>query len=257
MPPLIQIAQTAADAIAAEAAKQPRPDSEQKADGSPVTRADRASNTSLLAGLNRLSDLPCVSEEEALPPPGQWQHYWLLDPLDGTMEFIDGSDEFTVNIALISDGYPLLGVMHCPALDATLYGGQQLGAWSHSPRSTEPICTSRHDSGHLRILHSRRAKTAGIPGERAKALDYRVTSIPCGSSLKLALLASGKADFYPRLGPTSAWDIAAGQAILEGAGGAVLNLDGPRLAYGNGTDWLNPHFVALGDPDWNWAALIP
>ncbi|MEM5388794.1 3'(2'),5'-bisphosphate nucleotidase CysQ [Paraburkholderia phymatum] len=223
-----------------------------KADASPVTAADEAAENVILAALARhASDIPAISEEQAskgrIPEAGQ--RFWLVDPLDGTKEFISRNGEFTVNIALIERGRPVAGVVFAPALNR-LYAGRELRDGSreafmdangtrHSLR-----CRTVPDEG-LTVVSSRshgdaQALDAFLAGRRVAA------SVNAGSSLKLCLVAAGDADLYPRLGRTMEWDIAAGHAVLNAAGGSVRTLDGSPLLYGKpGLD--NPHFVASGD----------
>lgn len=215
----------------------------QKSDNSPLTQADVAAQQLISAGLARLTpDVPQLSEEAALTPWSlrqQWQRYWLIDPLDGTKEFLQRNGEFTVNIALIEAGAPILGVVYAPALQL-MYSADVVAQQAYcngQPIHTQPTLCS---NGPLRILVSRsHASSADTQG--AGTLH---TLIPLGSSLKFCHIAHGQADLYRRLGPTSEWDTAAGQAILEAAGGAVTTLDGQPLRYNQKPELLNPHFIA-------------
>lgn len=230
-----------------------------KNDESPLTRADMASHDLILKGLKRLTpDLPVLSEESKTVPYDerkQWNKYWLVDPLDGTKEFLNHRDEFTINIALVEKGLPVLGVVHAPALQMTYYATKGGGAYKQI-RSEEPVSikVSDYRSDKLRIVASRLHS-----GEKLKDFlkripdDYVCLSI--GSSLKLCLVAEGSAHLYPRLGPTMEWDTAAAQCIVEEAGGSVTDLTGNALTY-NKPELLNPGFVVCGNPPYPWRKLI-
>lgn len=226
-----------------------------KADGSPVTEADTRAEAIILAQLNALAPaIPTVSEEAASRGliSKTAEHFFLVDPLDGTKEFLSRNGEFTVNIALIEDGRPAMGVVYLPALGALYAGsgagaaraqvaGGRTGAW-HAVRARQP-------SSGLDILASR-----SHMNEETEAFlrHYSVRHmIQAGSSLKFCRIAEGAADLYPRLGRTMQWDTAAGDAVLRAAGGRVVTLDGKPLAYGPGgaDPFANPHFVACGDFD--------
>jgi 3'(2'), 5'-bisphosphate nucleotidase len=226
-----------------------------KADGSPVTAADEAAEAVIREGLLRITPaVPIISEEHAArekpEPMGQRGSYFLVDPLDGTREFIAGRDEYTVNIAVVTDGAPLLGVIALPASGLMWRGIVGLGAdriafadGKSSPPSA--IRTRTPPEGELVILASRshlEARTRAYMGRFPQA-----KLMQCGSSIKFCRLAEGAADLYPRLAPTHDWDIAAGHAILEAAGGQVTAPDGSRLVYGS-ADLLIPEFLASGAP---------
>lgn len=214
----------------------------EKADASPVTAADLAAHHLLVAGLVALDpDIPVLSEEDCAIPLArrqQWRRWWLVDPLDGTKEFIAGSEEFTVNVALVEEGRVLFGVVGQPATGTCYYGGSGLGAW----RDGQPIRV-RETPARLTVVASRRHSSA--EQERLLASLGQVCLTSVGSSLKFCLLAEGRADFYPRLAPTSQWDTAAAQGVLEGAGGLVLEVTGAPLAYPPRDSYLNPGFYAL------------
>jgi 3'(2'), 5'-bisphosphate nucleotidase len=189
------------------------------------------------------------SAEIAFAERSRWQRYWLVDPLDGTKEFVSRNGEFTVNIALIEGHRPVLGVVHIPVADATYSGIPGRGAWREShDRGRLPIGVRRVVRPPLRVVGSR---SHGNPAlETALAALGPSELKPAGSSIKLCMVAEGSADLYPRLGPTSEWDIAAGQAVVEAAGGQVVRLsDGTALRYNTGESLLNPDFLAYGDPD--------
>jgi 3'(2'), 5'-bisphosphate nucleotidase len=224
-----------------------------KADDSPLTQADLRAHRLILAGLEELEPrLPVLSEESSEIPWSErssWQRYWLVDPLDGTKEFVSRNGEFTVNIALIDGHRPALGVVHIPVSDTTYSGIPGDGAWREAnDRGRAAISVRRVARSPLRVVGSR---SHGNPGLQ-QALDALGPHElrPAGSSIKLCLVADGSVDLYPRLGPTSEWDIAAGQAVVEAAGGQVVRLgDGQALRYNAQDGYLNPDFLAYGDPD--------
>lgn len=218
-----------------------------KTDASPVTAADHAAEALILHGLARLTpEIPVISEEAAcagrLPEPGA--RFWLVDPLDGTKEFIQRNGEFTVNIGLIEAGQPVLGVVLAPVLDRLYAGAVGLGAHLAAAGQIRPLRCRAVPAEGCTVVSSRShgdddALTAFLAGRRV------ARAISAGSSLKLCLLASGDADLYPRLGRTMEWDIAAGHAVLRAAGGHVRTLHGTELGYGK-PGLANPHFVASG-----------
>jgi len=230
------------------------PDVITKADDSPVTAADLAANRHIVSGLTALTpDIPILSEEGAEVPYGErrhWDRFWLVDPLDGTKEFIAGTDEFTVNIALIEHGQVRFGAVGVPARDQLYWGGAGLGAWRQTGRQPAEPIHSRSPASPLCVVASRRHSSPDQEAllDRLKGRhDIELTAV--GSSLKFCVLAEGGADLYPRFAPTSQWDTAAAQAVLEGAGGQVLRLDGRRFDYPQRNDWLNPYFIAVGKAD--------
>ena len=222
---------------------------ELKGDDSPLTCADRASHQVIVAGLSaETPDIPILSEEGRDIPyaeRGAWPRFWLVDPLDGTKEFIKRNGEFTVNIALVEGGRVVAGVVYVPAQEALYYGCRPDGAWKGAQESAMAPIKVRladHDYG-LTVVMSR-----SHPSPELQSFLQEITvaeAMPVGSSLKLCVVAEGKADLYPRLGPTMEWDTAAGQAIVEAAGGTVTQLDGTPLLY-NKESLLNPHFVVRG-----------
>ena len=229
-----------------------------KADQSPLTQADLASHRALTEGLARLTPaLPVVSEEGLLPDPAVralWPAYWLIDPLDGTKEFLERNGEFTVNVALVEHNRPTLGVVGVPALDQLFVGDVARSLAQHIAASGGGALRARpYAGGSPTVVASRRHGGDRLAGA-LQALE-RAEGAPqlrnVGSSLKLCLLAQGHADVYPRLAPTSEWDTAAAQAVLEAAGGAVLQLNGDPLSY-NKADILNPAFVAVADTAVDW-----
>ena len=224
----------------------------QKVDASPVTAADLAAHHLLLAGLTALTpDIPVLSEEAAdipLAERSQWTRWWLVDPLDGTKEFIAGSEEFTVNVALIEQGRVVFGVVGMPTSGRCYYGGAGLGAFrAELQAEAEPIFVRIAPLEAFTLVASKRhsspAQERLLEGLSERFGDLQLASV--GSSLKFCLLAEGNADCYPRLAPTSQWDTAAAQGVLEGAGGEVLDLQGLPLSYEARESFLNPSFLAL------------
>lgn len=238
---------------------------ETKADQSPLTAADRAAHEIIAAGLARLAPaIPVWSEESAgvdWQTRRHWPAFWLVDPLDGTKEFIKRNGEFTVNIALISGHAPVLGVVHAPVLDRDYYG---LAATAGTPGGGAFRADNGGQGRPIRVRAPSHApiRVAGSRSHRGSSLDRVLdrlgahSIVSMGSSLKFCLVAEGEADFYPRLGPTSEWDTAAAQAVVEAAGGAVLDLEGRPLRYNTGPEVLNPYFIARGDPARDWLALV-
>jgi 3'(2'), 5'-bisphosphate nucleotidase len=236
-----------------------------KSDDSPVTAADIAAHEVLVAGLKELDpSIHILSEEDAdipLSERSQWQRWWLVDPLDGTKEFISGSEEFTVNVALIENGRVVFGVVSMPTSNRCYFGGAGLGAWrSDAAADIEPIKV-RNQLGageSFTVVASRRHSSPEqeklLAGLSAAVGELKLTNI--GSSLKFCLLAEGAADCYPRLAPTSQWDTAAAQGVLEGAGGVVLNLAGETFDYPARESLLNAFFLALpGEARWRDALI--
>ncbi|MEO8306821.1 MAG: 3'(2'),5'-bisphosphate nucleotidase CysQ [Pseudomonadota bacterium] len=227
-------------------------ESRPKADDSPLTEADLRAHRLIMSSLRALTpDIPVLSEESVEIPfsqRSQWSRYWLVDPLDGTKEFVSRNGEFTVNIALISGHRPEMGVVYIPVTDTTYSGIPGVGAWRDTGgRGRMAISVRRIAQPPLRVVGSRSHGNDAL----AKALDALGSHElkPAGSSIKLCLVADGSADLYPRLGPTSEWDIAAGQAVIEAAGGQVVRLpDGLALSYNTKANILNPQFLAYGDP---------
>ena len=225
-----------------------------KADESPVTAADLAAHHLILAGLTALApDIPVLSEEDADIPQSVragWHRWWLVDPLDGTKEFINGSEEFTVNIALIERGQVVFGVVSMPTSGRFYVGGAGLGAW-RGDQGAEPLAIQVRQAPAageaFTVVASRRHSSPEqerlLAGLSASLGPLELANI--GSSLKFCLLAQGTADCYPRLAPTSQWDTAAAQGVLEGAGGEVLELSGAPFSYPARESLLNEFFLAL------------
>ena len=233
-------------------------DVQNKADESPLTQADLASHNCIAAGLAQLTpDIPIISEEDGLPEfavRGQWQRYWLIDPLDGTKEFVNRNGEFTVNIALIDSNRPIFGVVHVPVHDKTYIGCEGRGSELRANGETNSIRVSDASNTPVRIVGSRSHRGSSLDAFLGKLGDHDMLAM--GSSLKFCTVAEGNADIYPRLGPTSEWDTAAAQAVVEQAGGQVLELDGKPLSYNKKADILNPWFLVTGPTDHDWLALL-
>lgn len=220
-----------------------------KADGTPVTEADTAAEGVILAGLADLTpDVPAVAEEmmSAGARPSVGRAFWLVDPLDGTKEFVARTGEFTVNIGLVVDGTPVLGVIHAPVTGETYAAAGGRATWAAAGAAPAPIRARSRPASDVVATVSRR-HGAGGPTARFLAENGVTGRLSVGSSLKFGLIARGLADVYPRFGETSEWDTAAGQAILTSAGGRVVDLDGRPLAYGKPA-FRNAGFVAWGAP---------
>jgi 3'(2'), 5'-bisphosphate nucleotidase len=242
-------------------------DVDTKVDDSPVTEADLAAHHVLARGLDSiLPGVPVLSEESPMPDFAvrqSWERYWLIDPLDGTKEFINRNGEFTVNVALIEAGVPILGIVHVPVLQITYQGIKGIGAVKRqgdrvhainvrsiaerqtSQRPIELVASRRHGAEAVEDLLD---KVAGELGP--------VETKNMGSSLKLCLVAEGEADLYPRLAPTSEWDTAAAQAVVEAAGGVVVDDNFQLLRYNAKADILNPFFYVIGDQSYDWRRLL-
>jgi len=220
-----------------------------KADASPLTQADLVSHQILIDGLRKLTpDIPILSEEDSNIPfstRSSWQRYWCVDPLDGTREFIRHSGEFVVNIALIENHLPVLGLIYAPVYEACYYARKGEGAFKVTDQKVK-IHSRSWQKNQTVILASR-----GMKEEKLKARIGHVLGqfelIPSGSAIKFCRIAEGIADFYPRFGDTCEWDTAAGQIILEEAGGALVDLSWQPLRYNMKDSLLNPHFLAVGD----------
>jgi len=232
---------------------------QRKDDNSPLTEADMAAHAVIDDGLEALApEYPLLSEESAAIPfedRRRWEYYWLVDPLDGTREFIKRNGEFTVNIALIHGHEAILGVVYAPALSVCYYAARGLGAYKqHAGEPAERI--------HVHSPRRDRVVVAGSRSHRGESLnrflenlgDHALLSM--GSALKSCLVAEGAADIYPRLGPTSEWDTAAAQCIVEEAGGQLTRTDMQPLDYNTKESLLNPHFFVFGDRSVNWSQYL-
>jgi 3'(2'), 5'-bisphosphate nucleotidase len=225
---------------------------EYKADTSPLTEADLRADAIIRQRLvAAFAGVFILSEESTSATAGTLtvqETFFLVDPLDGTKEFLKRSDEFTVNIALIHQGRAIAGVVLAPALGELFYAAIGLGAWKRSNAGTVPLQVAPYENATaLRVMGSRSHGTDALAAWLAK-LPCQHSFVAAGSSLKFCRIAEGLADVYPRFGPTCQWDTAAAQCVLEVAGGAVTDMQGQRLAYGLDRSVLNPEFMARGHP---------
>jgi 3'(2'), 5'-bisphosphate nucleotidase len=256
---VMQIAQEAGEKIL-EVYHAPDFNVETKADNSPLTRADIASHEWISQRLIALNpDIPVLSEESrdiTYQERSTWTRFWLVDPLDGTKEFIKRNGEFTVNIALIEQGEAVLGVVHTPALGVTYFAVKGEGAFKLEHGITQAITATKDIGDTLNVVASR-----SHAGPETQALldklatDYPVNVVSKGSALKLCLVAEGSAHFYPRLGPTMEWDTAAAQCVAEQAGAVVTNMKGEKLKY-NKENLLNPFFVVNSVVGLEWQKYL-
>lgn len=230
-------------------------DVEFKGDDSPLTQADMAAHRIIVAALEALTpNVPVLSEESKrtdIAARGNWTRYWLVDPLDGTKEFVKRNGEFTVNIALIDAGRPVAGVVHVPVPEVSYFGAENGGAW-RIERGGEPraIATAVPAAPPYRVVCSRSHRDAATEAFIGRLGPHEVIAV--GSSLKFCLVAEGEADVYPRFGPTSYWDTAAAHAVVAAAGGHVVDLEGESLRYPADGSLLNPAFMVYGDGEREW-----
>jgi 3'(2'), 5'-bisphosphate nucleotidase len=232
---------------------------EHKDDMTPLTEADMAAHHIIDAGLQRLTpNIPILSEESAKIPfeeRQQWSCYWLVDPLDGTREFIKRNGEFTVNIALIENGESVLGVVYAPVLKMSYYARRGSGAFrKENGKPAEHIQTRRPCASPVLVAGSRSHRGDSLNAFLERLADYEIISV--GSSLKSCMVAEGSADIYPRLGPTSEWDTAAAQCVVEEAGGRITDTNMQTLRYNTKDSLLNPYFFVFGDPDRDWSEYL-
>lgn len=242
-----------------------------KIDKTPITTADIVAHKIITQELNNLVidnttfNLPILSEEDAdinYSTRRQWTDYWLIDPLDGTKEYIDKSGEFCVNIALISNKIPIIGVIYAPYFKTLYYAINGHGSYKiEADNPVEKISVNKCNEHNLiiNIVSSRRHHKISKYNDfisllKQKKINYNI--LHQGSAIKFGLIAEGKADIYPRFGLTSEWDTAAGDCIIREAGGYIKTLSGERLYYNNKDSLLNPEFYAVGDPEFNWSLLI-
>ncbi len=231
-----------------------------KDDRSPLTEADRAAHETIAAGLARLApEIPLLSEESAAVDHAErarWTRFWLADPLDGTKEFIHRNGEFTVNIALVEDARPVLGVVYVPVLGLVYYACRGRGAYKQ--RGNEPpraLAARRYEGQGRPIVVVSRSHASPRLADFLAAIGEH-DRISMGSAMKLCLVAEGAADVYPRLGPTMEWDTAAAHCVVEEAGGRVTDWQGRPLVY-NKPDLHNPPFVVSGAGDYDWTRYLP
>lgn len=232
---------------------------EHKDDQTPLTEADMAAHEIIESGLRDVDpSIPILSEESADIPFSerqQWRRYWLVDPLDGTREFIKRNGEFCVNIALIQDHEPVLGVIYAPVLGVTYSACRGQGAFKRDAMNAPVrIDTRRRSEGPVLVAGSRSHRGDSLRRFLANLGPYEL--IPMGSAIKSCLVAEGKADVYARLGPTSEWDTAAAQIIVEEAGGRITDTRMRPLRYNTKESLLNPHFFAFGDPTQDWSIYL-
>jgi 3'(2'), 5'-bisphosphate nucleotidase len=222
---------------------------EYKADASPLTEADLRADAVIRQRLGAaFAGVFILSEESTSGALTAQETFFLVDPLDGTKEFLKRSDEFTVNIALIHQGQAIAGVVLAPALGELFYAATGLGAWKRSSAGTAPLQAAPYENARaLRVMGSRSHGTDALAAWLA-TLPCQHSFVAAGSSLKFCRIAEGLADVYPRFGPTCQWDTAAAQCVLEVAGGAVTDMQGQHLVYGLDRPLLNPEFMARGHP---------
>lgn len=231
-----------------------------KDDDSPLTAADLAAHETICRGLTALTPgVPILSEESSDLPwqeRSSWQTYWLVDPLDGTREFIKRNGEFTVNIALIHHHEAVLGVVHVPVTQVCYYAAAGHGAWrSEAGSAPRRIHTRRTDRGRI-VTAGSRSHGSELQKRFFESLGPDTGTIVIGSSLKFCLVAEGQIDIYPRFGPTSEWDSAAAQCVVEQAGGRVTDLQWRPIRYNTKDSLLNPDFLVIADPQFDWKSLL-
>ncbi|MEJ2115255.1 MAG: 3'(2'),5'-bisphosphate nucleotidase CysQ [Gammaproteobacteria bacterium] len=233
---------------------------EEKNDNSPLTTADLASHTLIIEKLAALTpNIPILSEESAsisFTERSSWKNYWLIDPLDGTREFIKRNGEFTVNIALITEHSPSLGVVYIPVQDICYFAARNQGAYKQKQNQAAQLIQSRTSTPTSKptICGSR-----SHAGESLKALQEKIGEfdlISMGSSIKMCLVAEGVADIYPRFGPTSEWDTAAAHCVVNEAGGVIVNTALETLPYNTKDSLLNPSFLAIGNLNDQWKDFL-
>jgi len=258
LPQIVTVARQAGQAIM-EIYAAPSFEVMAKADDSPLTKADIAADRVIQQGLTDLGlGWPILTEESAqidYEDRKNWQRFWLVDPLDGTKEFVKRNGEFTVNIALLENGQPILGVVYAPVLDVCYYAAKGVGAFIKRGADVERVIQVKNieDGEAIKVVASRSHSDARTEALLGKLGGYECISM--GSSLKLCLVAEGAAHFYPRLGPTMEWDTAAAHAVVNAAGGVVQDRDGAALVY-NKIDLHNPEFFVHAAMDKRLAALV-
>tara|TARA_Y100000588_G_scaffold395258_2_gene521950 strand:+ start:5793 stop:6623 length:831 start_codon:yes stop_codon:yes gene_type:complete len=217
-----------------------------KKDFSPITEADNIAHKIITERLKILTPkIPIISEENSEVPyeiRSRWEKYWLVDPLDGTKEFIKKNGDFTVNVALIHNNTPIFGVIHIPVTNETYWGSKINGSfYSNSNNDIKQIRVSKKKNKRIRLVASRSHPSKMLNKLLEKIVDYEILKV--GSSIKFCHIASGQAECYPRFGPTSEWDTAAGEAIVSFAGGDVITSAGDSINYNAKEDYLNPNFI--------------
>ncbi|CCQ09192.1 3'(2'),5'-bisphosphate nucleotidase [Pseudoalteromonas luteoviolacea B = ATCC 29581] len=227
----------------------------EKADHTPVTKADLAANEVLAAGLSALApDIPIMSEEIPIPPLAErkaWSQYWLLDPMDGTGEFILESGDFAVNIALVKDNRPVMGIIHWPSKNITYFAVHGKGAYKKEGGVVSQINVAPPEK--LTLAVSRRQKLEAV----SQYLNAQFATVALGScSLKACIIAEGKADCFLRIGPTGEWDTGASQVIVEEAGGTITDAEFNPLTYNQRESTENPDFIVMGHPGWEWQKIV-
>jgi len=234
-----------------------------KQDGSLLTEADRASHDLIAEGLREIApQLPLLSEESAAidhEARRHWPRFWLVDPLDGTREFVNRNGEFTVNIALVEGAGPVLGVVHVPVSGVTYFAASGVGSFRQDAgEDARAVRAATYRGGRARVVASRSHAGEHLAGflRRLEEREGPYETLSMGSALKICLVAEGRADIYPRLGPTSEWDTAAAQCVLESAGGTLVDPDGRPLVY-NKSSLLNPWFLACAAGGYDWISLVP
>lgn len=232
-----------------------------KSDNTPLTTADLEAHRIIKKGLEALEfEAPVLSEESSAIPyeeRHEWDTYWLVDPLDGTREFIKRNGEFTVNIALIHQGSPILGVVYAPVLDLSYYASHGTGAWKACGGAEPEQIHVRESTGPKVVVARSRSPETGPNMQRFldKLGDH--DEVAMGSALKSCLVAEGAADVYARLGPTSEWDTGAAQCIVEEAGGHITDIAMQDLRYNTRESLINPHFFVFGSTEHNWRSYLP
>lgn len=232
---------------------------ENKSDETPVTEADIAANKVIEDGLKALTPHLPILTEETQPTPFSirktWPRYWLIDPLDGTREFIKRNGEFTVNIALIDGEHSVMGVVYAPVIGVLYYAAKGQGAYKQDSTNQPKAIHVRESCAKKTVVACGRSHpTAEIEAFLGNIGEFEIVRV--GSALKSCLVAEGKADLYARLGPTSEWDTAAAQCVVEEAGGAIVDTRMRRLRYNTKEDLLNPHFFVTGDLSINWSDYL-
>lgn len=232
---------------------------EHKSDHTPVTEADTAANKVIESSLKELTPhLPILTEETAptsFSERQMWPRYWLIDPLDGTREFIKHNGEFTVNIALIDGDRSVMGVVYAPVIGVLYYAAKGQGAFKQTSINEPQAIHVREKCTEIKVIACGRSRpTEEVKRFIANLGEHKIIRI--GSALKSCMVAEGKADLYPRLGPTSEWDTAAAQCVVEEAGGGIVDTAMQRLRYNTKDDLLNPHFFVTGDLSVNWSDYL-